>query len=302
MLLGNNILLMAGMLVVLLGTLVPLVHKQLGLGSISVGEPFFNNMFMWIMVPFALLLGIGPLVRWRKDEPAKFIKRFVIAVIATVVGALALPYLFDETFDSIAFIGFLMAVWVFVLAFMEVYERATHRHGFVEGLKHLPRSYWGMVLAHLGVAVTIIGVAFSQNYSVERDVRMKINDTAVKIHDYEFTLKSVDFIQGPNYTSDKAHLEVVRKGKLITKLTPEKRYYSVASSMMTEASINAGITRDIYAALGERLDNQSWSFRLYYKPFVRWIWFGGLFMAFGGLLCILDPRYRFNHKAKQVKQ
>ena len=299
MLLGNNILLVAAMLVVLLGTLLPLVHKQLGLGSISVGEPFFNFMFVCLMIPFAFLLGIGPLIRWRKDEPAKLIKRVVIAMVVTIAASVALPLIFEDKIVAMSVLGLMMAVWIIVLALMEVYERATHRHHFLSGLTHLSRSHWGMVIAHLGVAVTIIGVAFSQNYSVERDVRMRINDAPVVIHQYEFRLKDVVFHQGPNYTSDKALIEVKKAGKLITKLAAEKRYYNVASSMMTEAAIDAGITRDLYAALGERLDNHSWSLRLYYKPFVRWIWFGGLFMALGGILCMLDPRYRLGRNKNQ---
>jgi cytochrome c-type biogenesis protein CcmF len=296
MLLGNNIILVAAMLVVLLGTLLPLVHKQLGLGSISVGEPFFNTMFIWLLIPFTLLLGVGPLVRWRKDQPSKLIKRLIVATLITIAASLALPLIFQDKIIAMSVLGLMMAFWVIVLALMELYERATHRHRFWSGLKHLSRSHWGMVIAHLGVAVTIIGVAFSQNYSIERDVRMRINDAPVVIHDYIFTLKAVEVHKGPNYTSDRAIIEVKKGDEFVTVLKAEKRYYNVASSMMTEAAIDAGVTRDLYAALGERLDNDSWALRLYYKPFVRWIWFGGLFMAIGGIICMFDPRYRLRQK------
>jgi len=195
-------------------------------------------------------------------------------------------------------VGLLMSVWVIVLTLMELHERATHRHTFWRGLTKLSRSHWGMVLGHLGVAVTVIGIAFSQNYSVERDVRMKAGDT-VDIHDYHFIFRDVRDITGPNYTGGEANIDVEQNGKKITTLHAEKRFYSVARSMMTEAAIDGNLARDLYAALGEEMDDGSWAVRLYYKPFVRWIWLGGIFMAVGGVLCILDPRYRMSKKLKK---
>ncbi|HIE4053791.1 TPA: heme ABC exporter ATP-binding protein CcmA [Escherichia coli] len=156
---------------------------------------------------------------------------------------------------------------------------------------HSTFSYWGMVAAHLGLAVTIVGIAFSQNYSVERDVRMKSGDS-VDIHEYRFTFRDVKEVTGPNWRGGVATIGVTRDGKPETVLYAEKRYYNTAGSMMTEAAIDGGITRDLYAALGEELENGAWAVRLYYKPFVRWIWAGGLMMALGGLLCLFDPRYR----------
>lgn len=298
LLLGNNVLLIAAMLVVLLGTLLPLVHKQLGLGSISVGEPFFNTMFSWLMAPFALLLGIGPLVRWRRDEPQKLLKRLALALIVTLLGSVLLPWLLQDRIEGMTVVGLLMSIWVIVLTLMELHERATHRHRFFHGLRHLSRSHWGMVLGHLGVAVTVIGIAFSTQYSVERDVRMKAGDS-VDIHAYHFVFRGVHNLQGPNYSGGVALIDVTRDGKPEAVLQAEKRFYTAARTMMTEAAINGGFTRDLYAALGEELDDGSWAVRIYYKPFVRWIWFGGVFMAIGGLLCLLDPRYRSAKKAQR---
>jgi cytochrome c-type biogenesis protein CcmF len=297
-LLGNNVLLIAGMLVVLLGTLLPLVHKQLGLGTISVGEPFFNTMFTWLMAPFALILGIGPLVRWRRDEPQKLWKRLALALLTTLLLSILLPWLMQDRIEAMTVVGLMMALWVIILTLMELHERATHRHSLLRGIRQLSRSHWGMVLGHLGVAVTVIGIAFSQNYSVERDVRMKAGDS-VDIHHYHFVFREVRELNGPNYSGGAAIIDVMRDGKTEATLRAEKRYYSVARSMMTEAAIDGGLTRDLYAALGEELDDGSWAVRIYYKPFVRWIWFGGLFMAFGGLLCLLDPRYRSRKKAQR---
>ncbi|MCW1877800.1 heme lyase CcmF/NrfE family subunit [Erwinia sp. INIA-01] len=298
-LLGNNVLLIAAMLVVLLGTMLPLVHKQLGLGSISIGEPFFNTLFTWLMAPLALMLGIGPLVRWRRDSPKTLWKRLGIAALTTCILSILLPWVMQDRIEAMTVVGLLMAIWVILLTLMELHERATHRHGFFRGLLRLSRSHWGMVLGHLGVAVTVIGIAFSQNYSVERDVRMKAGDS-VDIHNYHFTFRALHNLQGPNYSGDVGVIDVTRNGQQEATLYAEKRYYSVARMMMTEAAIDGGFTRDLYAALGEELGGDSWAVRIYYKPFVRWIWFGGLLMAAGGVLCLLDPRYRSRKKAQEA--
>ncbi|MDU2728268.1 heme lyase CcmF/NrfE family subunit [Pantoea sp.] len=300
-LLGNNVLLIAAMLVVLLGTLLPLVHKQLGLGSISVGEPFFNTMFSWLMAPFALMLGIGPLVRWRRDEPQKLWKRLALAMMVTLASAILLPWLLQDRIEAMTVVGLLMSVWILVLTLMELHERATHRHTFFRGLRHLSRSHWGMVLGHIGVGVTVIGIAFSTQYSVERDVRMKAGDS-IDIHSYHFVFRDVHNLQGPNYSGGVGIIDVSRNGKPEAVLHAEKRFYTAARTMMTEAAIDGGFTRDLYAALGEEQDNGSWAVRIYYKPFVRWIWFGGVFMAVGGLLCLLDPRYRSRKKAAREER
>ncbi|MDZ7277786.1 heme lyase CcmF/NrfE family subunit [Pantoea eucrina] len=300
-LLGNNVLLIAAMLVVLLGTLLPLVHKQLGLGTISVGEPFFNTLFTWLMAPLALLLGIGPLVRWRRDEPQKLVRRLGVALVVTLLLSVTLPWLLEDRIEAMTVIGLLMAVWVTLLTLMELHERATHRHSLLNGLRHLSRSHWGMVLGHLGVAVTVVGIAFSTQYSVERDVRMKAGDT-LDIHRYHFVFRDVHDLQGPNYSGGVALIDVTRDGKPEAELRAEKRFYTAARTMMTEAAISGGFTRDLYAALGEELDDGAWAVRIYYKPFVRWIWFGGVFMALGGLLCLLDPRYRARKETPQEAQ
>ena len=294
-LLGNNVLLIAAMLVVLLGTMLPLIHKQLGLGSISIGEPFFNSLFTWLMAPLALMLGIGPLVRWRRDEPKRLWRRLAVAALTTLVLSILLPWLMQDSIEAMTVVGLLMAIWVIVLTLLELHERATHRHGFFVGLRHLSRSHWGMVLGHLGVAVTVVGIAFSQNYSVERDVRMKAG-VSVDIHSYRFTFRALHDLRGPNYSGDVGIIDVTRRGKHEATLYAEKRYYSVTRTVMTEAAIDGGFTRDLYAALGEELGDNAWAVRIYYKPFVRWIWYGGVLMAAGGILCLLDPRYRTRRK------
>ena len=293
LLLLNNILLMTALCVVLLGTLLPLVHKQLGLGSISIGAPFFDQMFLIIMTPFALLLGIGPLVKWRRDQFSAIRMPVIVSLIIMLIAGFALPYLLQDKLTVSAVLGTMMAVIIVLLSLYEMHQRATHRESFLKGVRKLSRSHWGMVLAHLGLAMTVWGIAFSQNYSVERDVRMSVGDT-VQIADYDFTFKGISDANGPNYIGGKAQIDITYHGKPEATLFAEKRLYTVSKMPMTEAAIDWGFTRDLYVALGEKLENNAWALRLYYKPFIRWIWLGGLFMALGGLLCMFDRRYRFS--------
>ncbi|HHW7446000.1 TPA: heme lyase CcmF/NrfE family subunit [Pasteurella multocida] len=291
-LLLNNILLMSALSVVLLGTLLPLVHKQLGLGTISVGAPFFDQMFLIIMVPFSLLLGVGPLIKWRRDEFSAIRKPVILSLIVMLVAGFALPYLLQDQLTVSAVLGTMMAVFIVLLSVYELQQRATHRSAFWSGLTKLSRSHWGMVLAHLGVAMSVWGIVFSQNYSIERDVRMNVGDS-VQIADYQFTFQGITEANGPNYLGGKAQVDIRRNGQVEAILFAEKRFYTVSKMTMTEAAIDWGFTRDIYVALGENLGQDAWALRLYYKPFIRWIWFGGVFMALGGLLCMFDRRYRF---------
>ena len=298
LLLLNNILLMTALCVVFLGTLLPLVHKQLGLGSISIGAPFFDQMFLIIMTPFALLLGIGPLVKWRRDQFSEIRTPVVVSVIVMAIAGFALPYFLHNKLTVSVVLGTMMSVIIVLLSLYEMKQRATHRESFFKGITKLSRSHWEMILAHLGVAMTVWGIAFSQNFSVERDVRMAVGDT-VQIADYDFKFTGVSDANGPNYMGGKAQIDISKDGKPEAKLFAEKRFYTVSKMPMTEAAIDWGFTRDLYVALGEKIEDNSWALRLYYKPFIRWIWIGGLFMALGGLLCMFDRRYRFSRLVKQ---
>ncbi len=300
MLLLNNILLMSALAVVFLGTLLPLVHKQIGLGTISVGAPFFDQMFLIIMTPFALLLGIGPLVKWRRDQFSAIRKPVIVSVVIMLIAGFVLPYVLQDKLTVSSVLGVMMATIITLLSLYELQQRATHRSGFFNGLSKLSRSHWGMFLAHLCVAMTVWGIAFSQNYSVERDVRMNVGDS-VQIAGYDYTFRGITNADGPNYAGGKAQVDISKNGKLETTLFAEKRFYTVSKMTMTEAAIDWGFSRDLYVALGESLNDGSWALRLYYKPFIRWIWFGGVFMALGGLLCMFDRRYRFSKVLKEEK-
>jgi cytochrome c-type biogenesis protein CcmF len=180
-----------------------------------------------------------------------------------------------------------------------MYERATHRHTLAVGLTKLGRSHWAMVSAHIGLAITIIGIAMVQNYSIEKDVRLAPGEH-IEMNGYQFYFAGIRDTDGPNYDGYTADFDISLDGKAINTLHAEKRFYATSGAMMTEAAIDRGITRDLYIAMGERLDdNRSWAVRIYYKPFVRWIWAGTLFMALGGVLAMSDKRYRFRKTSKK---
>ncbi|AWB67401.1 heme lyase NrfEFG subunit NrfE [Saccharobesus litoralis] len=282
----NNILLVVALVVVLLGTLLPLVHKEIGLGSISIGEPFFNNVFAYLFVPFSLVLGIAPLIRWKQDKLTRNNKAILSAIAVTLV--FALTCYFAYAIDNIwTLLGVTLALWITVLTIWEIIQNTK---GEPNRLSKLPLSHWGMVMGHVGFAFLIAGIALTTFGTVEKDVRMAQSDK-VNLGQYQFTLDRIREVKGPNYSSFVADVSVQKQSSLFT-LHAEKRYYQVKSSVMTEAGIDAGFTRDLYVALGEQFDDGSWAVRVYVKPFVRWIWLGSIFMCIGAILCIADRRYR----------
>lgn len=294
---GNNIFLLTATLVVFLGTIYPLVHKELGLGSISIGEPFFNSIFHILAIPFALLLGVGPWVRWKQQPVRPLLKPVLLIGGFTVLVALAVLSLYQELKANLALLGLLLGGWVLSATGAEVWQKLDLLGG-VRAIGKLSASHWAMVLGHVGFAVLVIGVAMTKTYSIEKDVRMKIGET-VKLEHYSFVLSDVYPLQGPNYGGQAAELEVYDEGIKINHLHAEKRFYPVTRATMTEAAVDMSITRDLYVALGEELPGPSWALRIYVKPFVRWIWFGGILMAVGALLALFDRRYRHAGRFKQ---
>ncbi|GAB6259921.1 heme lyase CcmF/NrfE family subunit [Photobacterium sp. R1] len=300
-LLANNLLLVTGLLVVLIGTLLPLVHKQIGLGSVSIGVPFFNTLFTWLMIPFAFFLGIGPLVRWKRENFANIRRPLIISALITLPLSLLVLWLRPDPIQPLAVLGLVMAFWIIILQGYELYERATHRHPLMVGLGKLGRSHWAMVLGHLGLAITLIGITLVSNYDLERDVRLSPGQS-VNVEGFDFRLAGLRNVEGPNYDGFIGDFVVTANGKFITELHAEKRFYTVAGSMMTEAAIDSGVTRDLYVALGEELNDGAWAVRIYYKPFVNWLWAGAILMALGGAMAISDKRYRFRQRFKKTEQ
>ena len=284
MLLANNVLLLVAAGAVLLGTLYPLFVDALGLGKISVGPPYFDAVFLPLMAPAIFLMGVGPITRWKEQKLPDLVTRLKWAFAIALVSALLLPLTLGKWTPLIA-LGLLLAFWVIVTVVFAVRARLRNT------ASKPSVSFWGMHLAHLGVAAFIIGVTLVKGYETERDVKMNIGDT-VTIGGYVFTFSGAAPSTGPNYQAFRGTVDITRDGKPVTVLHPEKRVYNASSMPMTEASIDTGLTRDLYVSLGEQLQDGAWAVRVYYKPFVDWIWGGCVMMAMGGLLALSDRRYR----------
>jgi cytochrome c-type biogenesis protein CcmF len=291
MLWGNNIFLLTACLIVFLGTLFPLFHKELGLGSISIGEPFFNQMFYYLTIPFALMLGLGPWVRWKQQQFTPLVKPLGLVFVAALILALGVLASMQSVQANLALLGMLLGAWVGVSALAEVMLRMRQFGSVTQGLTKLNASHYGMTLAHIGFAVLVIGVAMTKTYTEERDVRMQEGDTAT-LAGYQFTLVDVYDLDGPNYGGQAAELDVRKDGRYVTHLHAEKRFYRIQRTIMTEAAVHARLSRDLYVSLGEELPGNAWALRIQVKPFVRWIWLGGLLMSLGALLALADKRYR----------
>ena len=298
MLLSNNVLFAAAAGSVLLGTLYPLFLDSLGLGKISVGPPYFDTVFVPVMAPALFLMGIGPLARWKEASLPELAIRLRWAAAVSVVTALVLTLL-TEHFSLVVAFGLLLAVWIIVTAGLNLWSRIrplpdSPLHP-VQRLRGLPSSYMGMLVAHIGVAVFIIGITMVKGYEVEKDVQMDFGDS-VEIGPYAFKLKGVSAGNGPNYQFQRGDVDVMRKGDFIRNMAPEKRVYLVQRNPMTNAAIDTGLLRDLYVSLGEQVGDKTWTVRVYYKPFVDWIWGGCLMMAFGGMLALADKRYRISKR------
>jgi cytochrome c-type biogenesis protein CcmF len=286
-LLVNNVLLVVACGAVLLGTLYPLIVDAFGLGKLSVGPPYFNAVFVPIMLPLLVLVALGPVARWKQADLGAMLHKLWPAALVAVLAGIGLPLLAGAWHAYVALVLALVG-WMVGALVLQTAER----------LRTGPptRAWWGMQVAHFGLAVFVVGVAMVGGYQEERDVRMEPNDT-VAVGGYSFKFIGVQEVRGPNYTAARGSFELYRDGKLQRLLHPEKRNYDAASMPMTEAAIDASLTRDVYVSLGEPLEKEAWAVRVYFKPFVDWIWGGCLLMALGGLLAASDRRYRLKVKS-----
>src|SRR5215470_14415768 len=291
MLLANNVLLIAAAGSVLLGTLYPLFLDALNLGKISVGPPYFDTVFVPLMTPLVFLMGVGPLARWKRSPVPELWLQLRWALAVSVVTALVLPFAAGKWTPGISF-GLLLAFWIVASTVVNLLERGRGvRGGVLVQLARQPRSYWGMIVAHLGIAVFIVGVTMVKGYEVERDVRMAVGDT-ITLNGFTLRFDGTAEVRGPNYRAARGTFDVSRNGEPFTTLHPEKRLYNAGGQPMTDAAIRKMVTGDLYVSLGEPVENGAWSVRVYHKPFVTWIWAGFLLMAIGGVLALSDRRYR----------
>jgi cytochrome c-type biogenesis protein CcmF len=292
MLLSNNVLLLVATAAVLLGTLYPMLLDALDLGKISVGVPYFEAVFVPLMTPALFLIGIGPISRWRQSPVIDLAHKLKWAAAVSVISAILAPLVLRSWTPLVGF-GLFLAVWIIATTCTQLVERAfsNRDRGVVKNLIAQPASYYGMFLAHIGVAIFIIGVTGVRGFESEKDVRMAIG-SSIEAGGYNFQFLGVQAINGPNYQAIRGVFDVSENGKLITRMEPEKRVYTASQMPMTEAAIDPGLTRDLYVSLGEPINANEWTVRIHIKPFVDWIWGGCLFMALGGFLAITDRRYR----------
>ncbi len=305
MLLTNNVVLVAAAGSVLLGTMYPLLMDALGAGKISVGPPYFDAVFVAIMAPGLFLMGLGPLAKWKKASLPEISLRLRVAAVISVVSALLVPLIMGKLTLMTA-VGVFLGIWVISTSLILLRNRIKTRQAatpnLLENIKGIPLAFYGMLLAHLGIGVFIMGVTLVKGYESEQDLRMDKNDVA-KAGNLNFRFDGTQDIPGPNYMSTQGTFTVTSNGKVVAVLQPEKRFYPVQGSMMTEAAIQPGVVKDMYVSLGEPLENGAWSVRIYIKPFVQWIWAGAILMALGGVLALTDKRYRIlNKKAAKEAQ
>jgi cytochrome c-type biogenesis protein CcmF len=294
-LLVNNVLLTTAAAAVLLGTLYPLIIDALNLGKLSVGPPYFNAVFAPIMTPVLLFMVIGSYARWKNDTVANLTQKLrPIAIVSVLLGCTA-PLLAGE-WSALVAMGLTLSIWIVLASFVQMYRQFKDTANW----KSTPISYWGMHVAHIGIAVCVVGITMVKGYETEKDVRMTIGDT-VEVGGYTFRLTGIDQVPGPNYSADRGSVELIKGDRVLRVLHPEKRSYFSSTMPMTEAAIDSGPTRDVYVSLGERLEGEgkpAWAMRVYHKPFITWIWLGCFLMAFGGGMAVVDKRYRKKVAAK----
>jgi cytochrome c-type biogenesis protein CcmF len=286
---------------VLLGTLYPLFLDALRGEKISIGTPWFEIMFPICMVPALFVMGIGPIARWKEAKVPELAQRLKWAFGVAVVSAILVPMIMGKWTPLVA-LGLLLATWIAASGIVNLRERLAQLKSSNPGvrgrLRSLPRGYWGMLVAHLGIAVFLVGVTMVRGYETEKDVRMMVGDT-VEVGGYTFRLDGLEQVKGPNYDATRGHIQVLRNGREVTLLHPEKRFYPVQQMPMTEADMDSGILRDLYVSLGEPVGGGAWVVRVYHKPFIDWIWAGCFLMAIGGVIAVTDRRYRLARREQE---
>ncbi|QYJ94015.1 heme lyase CcmF/NrfE family subunit [Shewanella spartinae] len=305
MLLVGNILLTVACGTVLLGTLYPLLIDALNMGKISVGPPYFNAVFVPIALVLFAFMGIGPSIRWKRAKAGELKAKLLVPAIVSAVIGVVTPFLVDGKFNAWVMFGIGLAAWVTFATLRAAYDIMQSKDGL--SLARMGRSQLGMIIAHLGIAVSVVGATMVSNYSIEKSVRMGPGITQ-ELAGYSFHYIETKNVVGPNYTAQQGQVEVTKDGEFITLLKPDRRQYNVRTMDMTEAGIDWGLFRDLYITMGDPISRTEFAVRLNYKPFVRWLWFGSIFMMVGGLFAASDKRYRRakatetdGEKAKQAK-
>ncbi len=298
MLLVCNVLLTVAAGTVLLGTLYPLLIDALGMGKISVGPPYFNAVFVPIVLVLFAFMGIGPIIRWKKSKQGELKRQLLLpAIISAVLGVIA-PFIAGGEFNIWVALGIGAAVWIVLATLRAGYNVIKAKDGSVS-LARMGRSELGMIIAHLGIAVSVVGATMVSNYSIEKSVRMGPG-VSHELAGYTFKYLETRNVVGPNYTAQQGQVEILKDGEKIALLQPDRRQYNVRTMDMTEAGIDWGLFRDLYVTMGDPVSRTEFAVRLNYKPFVRWLWFGGIFMMVGGFFAASDKRYRAKARAEEA--
>ena len=290
-LLGNNLILVVASASVLLGTLFPIVYQALTGGLISIGPPYFNVIFVPLMALLVLLLGVGPICRWKKTSTGYLVAQLSRVALASVVLGVLLPLVILLEFSFAATIATSLAVWISLTMMKDLANKTANKPTRLQGLKSLSLGYYGMQTAHLGVAVMLIGASMSSAFDSEKSVLLS-SGQSIDLGEYVFVFDGTTRIEGPNYIGDEASIQVLKNGEFERILNPQSRIYITSGSPSTEMAIDAGFLRDLFITLGEAKEGGAWSMTIYIKPFMRWVWLGSIFMALGGIIATRDKRYR----------
>ncbi len=301
LLLVNNLILVVSAASVFLGTLFPMVYQALTDDLISIGPPYFNAIFVPLMALLALVLGVGPISRWKKTSGRYLSTQLLwVGVISLGLG-IALPLMITLEFGFGPTITIVLALWILLSAVRDIKNKVANKKTLSAGLASLPLSYYGMQLAHLGVATMIVGAALTSVYSTEKSVLLSPGER-MNLGGYAFEFVGAKPITGPNFRGMEATLEVYRGEEFLRELHPERRLYLASGTPSTEMAIDAGFWRDLFVTLGEEKGAAAWSMTIYVKPFVRWVWLGAIFMCLGGVVAAGDKRYRRALEKHAVKK
>lgn len=298
LLLINNVFLVVSSASVLLGTLYPLLVDVLNVGKVSVGPPYFNAVFIPLFGPLVLLVGLAVAIPWKRARAAEVWRHLRFPLLIAVAAAVALPLGMQGKTPLPVVAGVFLGCWALVTSGQEVWRRIRAKVDLRTGLLSVPRGVWGMTLAHFGLGVWVLGVTFVSAFSIEKDARLAPG-SSVTLNGYEFLFEGVRAEQGPNYSADTGTVSIDRDGRNVAVLQPQKRVYNATRTPMAKAAVDHNPLRDLYVALGEPFDNGDWTLRLYYKPMMRLVWLGGVFMVLGGLLAATDRRYRLSRVSEQ---
>ncbi len=290
-LLANSVIFILSCALVLLGTLFPLIADAFNLGKFSVGEPWFNAFFPPLMALVGLLMGTGVMLNWKKTRFAKIQRWQGIAFLFSLWLASFIPGIVPGDFSIGAAFAIFVGSWVISSTLLDFFRRMQNAQNAGARMRSFGLSYYGMMMAHAGFGVCLLGAAIDSIYAEQRDLRVTTG-SHVEVSGYQFELVEVSRFRGANFWADRGEVVVRKDGRVVASLQPEKRRYFSGGNIMTEAAIDAGLFRDLYVSLGDKINNTDWAMRVYFKPLVRWIWLGAIMMAFGGFLAIMDKRYR----------